>query len=76
LQVVAVASRDEEKAKNFANVHCIPQYYASYEQLAIDSNIGRNIFFLYVTCIIHVTNRYLHIQKRGGFLGAVTVKDA
>ncbi|NP_001086110.1 trans-1,2-dihydrobenzene-1,2-diol dehydrogenase [Xenopus laevis] len=38
-QVVAVAARDLEKAKNFAQIHNIPKAYGSYEELAKDPDI-------------------------------------
>ncbi|KAE8593866.1 hypothetical protein XENTR_v10019355 [Xenopus tropicalis] len=38
-QVVAIAARDLEKAKNFAQNHNIPKAYGSYEELAKDPDI-------------------------------------
>lgn len=38
-QVVAVAARSLDSAKKFAQVHDIPKFYDSYEQLAKDDNV-------------------------------------
>ena len=35
----AVASRDLERAKNFASEHCIQKAYGSYEELACDPDV-------------------------------------
>lgn len=37
---VAVAARDSARAKAFAELHGIKNYYGSYEQLARDSEVG------------------------------------
>ena len=39
VRLYAVASRTEDKARNFAETYNIPQYYGSYEALAADSEI-------------------------------------
>lgn len=38
-QVIAVAARDLERAKEFAQTHNIPRAYGSYEELAKDSDV-------------------------------------
>lgn len=40
-QVVAVAARNGESAKKFAELHEIPKWYEGYDNLAKDSNIGK-----------------------------------
>lgn len=37
----AVAARDDERAKKFAEDHKIEKYYDSYEKLANDPDIGK-----------------------------------
>lgn len=43
-QIVAVASRDLQRAEEFAKRHKIPRAYGSYEELAQDPDIGELIF--------------------------------
>lgn len=43
-QIVAVASRDLQRAEEFAKRHKIPRTYGSYEELAQDPDIGELIF--------------------------------
>lgn len=38
--VVAVAARSEESAKEFAERFAIPKYYGGYEKLAADPDVG------------------------------------
>lgn len=38
-EIVAIAARDEERAKAFAQSHSIPRSYGSYEKLAEDNDI-------------------------------------
>lgn len=47
-RVVAVAARDESRAKVFADEHGIPTCYGSYEQLGNDSDVGtlRSVGFI------------------------------
>jgi dihydrodiol dehydrogenase / D-xylose 1-dehydrogenase (NADP) len=39
-QIVSVAARSEQSAKEFANIFHIPKYYAGYEKLASDNEVG------------------------------------
>lgn len=39
-EIVAVAARTEESAKEFAEIFKIPKYYGGYEKLATDPDIG------------------------------------
>lgn len=39
IQLYAVASRSEEKARDFAHMYNIPKYYGSYESLADDEKV-------------------------------------
>jgi dihydrodiol dehydrogenase / D-xylose 1-dehydrogenase (NADP) len=39
-KIVAVAARSEESAKEFAERFNIPKFYAGYEKLAADPDIG------------------------------------
>lgn len=39
-QVVAVAARDAQRAKDFAAMHKIPVAYASYKELAANKDVG------------------------------------
>ena len=39
-QIVAVAARSLERAREFAKKHSIPKAYGSYEELASDPEIG------------------------------------
>ena len=41
--VAAVASRSAERAKKLAELHQIPKAYGSYEELAVDDDIGIDI---------------------------------
>lgn len=45
-KIVAVAAKDKERAKNFANDHGISTYYGSYEELGNDINVG-TLYFIY-----------------------------
>lgn len=40
-KIVAVAARSEESAKKFAEIFQIPKFYAGYEKLAQDDEIGK-----------------------------------
>ncbi len=40
-KVIAVAARDLDKAKKFAEIHDIPHAYEGYEKIAQDPNIGK-----------------------------------
>lgn len=40
-QIIAVAARELDRAKTFAELHKIPKAYGSYEELAKDPNVGR-----------------------------------
>lgn len=40
-QLVAVAARNLEAAKEFSKVHNIPNAYGSYEELVKDPNVGK-----------------------------------
>lgn len=40
-QVAAIAARDVDRAKEFAQLHNIPKSYGSYEELANDKDIGK-----------------------------------
>lgn len=40
-EVVAVAARDVQRAKQFAKMHDIPRSYGSYMELANDPEIGK-----------------------------------
>lgn len=42
-KIVAVAARSEESAKKFAETFQIPKFYAGYEKLAQDDEIGKSI---------------------------------
>lgn len=42
--VVAVSARSLDKAKTFAKLHDIPNYYEGYQQIGQDSNVGE--FFI------------------------------
>jgi len=42
LKVVAVAARQLDRAKTFAENHKIPKFYGSYEELAKDGNVGKS----------------------------------
>lgn len=48
-QVVAVAARNLKRAEEFAQKHCIPKVYSSYEELAKDPEIGMGSTVLYIT---------------------------
>lgn len=39
-QITAVAARNEESAKEFAETFGIHNYYGGYEKLAADTNVG------------------------------------
>ena len=39
-QITAVAARNEESAKEFAETFGIKHYYGGYEKLAADTNVG------------------------------------
>lgn len=39
-KIVAIASRDESRAKKFADDHGISNYYGSFRELGNDSNVG------------------------------------
>lgn len=41
-KIVAVAARSEESAKKFAETFQIPKFYAGYEKLAQDDEIGKH----------------------------------
>lgn len=43
--VVAVAARDAERAKKFADEHNIKKYYDSYEKLAKDAEVGMMVLY-------------------------------
>lgn len=40
--MVAVAARQLDRAKTFAENHKIPKFYGSYEELAKDGNVGKS----------------------------------
>lgn len=42
-KVVAVGARDLGRAKDFAKLHEIPKAYGSYDELAKDPEVGKNI---------------------------------
>ncbi|KAG8434000.1 hypothetical protein GDO86_012382 [Hymenochirus boettgeri] len=50
-QVMAIAARDMEKAKNFAETHNIPKAYGSYEDLAKDPDI--DVVYVGALHIVH-----------------------
>jgi dihydrodiol dehydrogenase / D-xylose 1-dehydrogenase (NADP) len=45
-QVVAIAARDIDRAKEFAELLRIPKAYGSYEELAKDKEIGQSKHFV------------------------------
>ena len=60
-ELVAVASRNIEKAREFANKHHIPKAYASYEELAEDSDI--EVVYIGTPHTFHLENSVLCMRK-------------
>ncbi|KAG9481534.1 hypothetical protein GDO78_010657 [Eleutherodactylus coqui] len=61
-QVVAVAAKDQNRAKEFAQTHDIPKVYGSYEELAKDPNI--DIVYVGVLHIVHREVVLMFLQNR------------
>lgn len=59
-ELVAVASREESKAKAFADRFQIPKYYGSYEQLANDSNV--DVIYVATPHNLHCENTLLCLE--------------
>lgn len=57
----AVASRDLERAKNFAREHCIQKAYGSYEELAADDDI--DIIYIATPHSHHAEHARLCIER-------------
>lgn len=53
-KIVAVAAKDSERAKHFADDHGISTYYGSYEEVGNDINVGT----LYFICTLYNINLF------------------
>ena len=45
-EIVSVAAKDISRAKKFAELHGIINAYGSYDELANDKNVGKNLIYL------------------------------
>ncbi|KAM5132180.1 uncharacterized protein ACMZJ9_018960 [Mantella aurantiaca] len=61
-QAVAIAAKDQKRAKEFAKTHSIPKVYGSYEELAKDPNI--DIVYVGVLHIIHRDIVLMYLEHR------------
>jgi len=60
-ELIAVASRNIKKATKFANKHHIPKAYASYEELAEDTDI--DVVYIGTPHTFHLENSVLCMRK-------------
>ena len=65
-ELVAVGSRTEEKAQNFAKRFCVEKYYGSYEELVNDSNV--DVVYIATQHPFHMNNALLGINAKKAVL--------
>ena len=62
----AVASRSENKAKDFAEKFGAIKHYSSYEQLAADENVDVVYIATPMACLLYTSYKHGRIQKSEG----------